>query len=109
MIKLKIGLDIGYAQSCSYDLRLNIRLIYNMACPFDPTLHYTLQKPARGMMLTSWVYRVQIFLLRCVAITGHVGFMGNGDLWGLIFTHKSEWGFMGINLHESGERFMAEN
>ncbi len=24
-------------------------------------------------------------------------FMGNGDLWGLIFTHKSEWGFMGMN------------
>ncbi len=30
-------------------------------------------------------------------ISGLVGFMGNGDLWGLIFTHKSLSGFMGIN------------
>ncbi len=29
-------------------------------------------------------------------IPGLVGFMGNGDLWGFIITHKSEWGFMGI-------------
>ena len=33
-----------------------------------------------------------------VDITGLVGFMGNGDLWGLIFTHKQALsGFMGIN------------
>ncbi len=32
------------------------------------------------------------------SIAGLVGFMGNpnGDLWGLIFTHKSLSGFMGI-------------
>ncbi len=30
-------------------------------------------------------------------IAGLVGFMGNGDLWGLIFTHKSLSRFMGIN------------
>ncbi len=29
-------------------------------------------------------------------LSGLVGFMGNGDLWGFIITHKSEWGFMGI-------------
>ena len=44
---------------------------------------------------------VQKFLdnSECMAmpIAGLVGFMGNGDLWGLIFTHKSEWGFMGMN------------
>ncbi len=29
-----------------------------------------------------------------INITGLVEFMGNGNLWGLIFTHKSEWGFI---------------
>ncbi len=29
-----------------------------------------------------------------IYISGLVGFMGNGDLGGLIFTHKSEWGFI---------------
>ena len=32
--------------------------------------------------------------------TGLVRFMGNGDLWGFIITHKSEWGFMGIYGYE---------
>ncbi len=64
-----------------------------------------------------------------LTLSGLVGFMGNGDLWGLIFTHKSEWGFMGIynilrlwgfmgiynivglsiNPNKSGEGFMGEN
>ncbi len=30
-------------------------------------------------------------------ISGLVWFMGNGDLWGFIITHKSEWGCMGKN------------
>ena len=34
-------------------------------------------------------------------VIGHVGFMGNGDLWGFIFFHTSEWGFMGIKYPHS--------
>ena len=35
-------------------------------------------------------------MLDIASISGLVGFIGNGDLWGLIFTHKSLFGFMGI-------------
>ena len=41
--------------------------------------------------------KLRLFPVQMIQIAGHVGFMGNGDLWGLIFTHKSLSGFMGIN------------
>ena len=51
-----------------------------------------------GLLCTLLVYKklCQACFLFMTIISGLVGFMGNGNLWGLIFTHKSEWGFMGI-------------
>ncbi len=38
-----------------------------------------------GVSASKWIHQMDIAWL--------VGFMGNGDLWELIFAHKSEWGF----------------
>ena len=47
--------------------------------------------------LSAYTFRTFFCVLPgWLLIAGLVGFMANVDLWGLIFTHKSEWGFMGI-------------
>ena len=44
----------------------------------------------------KWPLTIRFINVCRIYMAGLVGFMGNGDLWGFIITHKSEWGFMGI-------------
>ena len=51
-------------------------------------------------LLRQFEWHYSVLLDTGTPITGLVGFMGNGDLWGFIISHKSEWGFMGIYGYE---------
>ncbi len=67
----------------------------------------------RGLVTTDGQIPIEKHY-RSLITSGLVGLMGNGDLWGFIITHKSEWGFMAtnnlglaINPHKSPFRFMG--